>query len=248
MQLLIDAGFKQDDESGKWYDKRVFVYVDEMFAKIGVHNTFTPSAKVLLEEPEEILKAINQAYADTEEEQTRLMLYASDVAKHCHTKHFPVRHRQRDGLMEFFFDGRQSFIDEPIFLFSIDIDRNDEIAFTTPDCIIYAEDNPIETELQEVFDVMRTETNYDAHCKEGANKHNEVWLDGKTAVYANTTHALAKCLRHGVQAIAHQKAAIIVEASQQTLLCQNILRSVVFPEVHAYGITFLSDKCNENND
>lgn len=245
MQLLIDAGFKQDEDSGKWYDKRVTVYIDEMHAKIGEHNSMQIKEYVLLEEPEEILAHINIAHAATEAEQTRLMLYASEVAKLCHTNHFPVRHKQVAGIMEFYFDGRQSFIDTPIFLFSIDIDRNDEIMFTTPDCVVFAENNPLDTELLEVFEVMQTETNYDSHCKEGANKHNEVWLDGKTAVYANTTHALAKMLKFGVQAIAHQKAAIVVEATQQTLLCVSILKSVTFPDVHAYGITYLSDKCNE---
>lgn len=245
MQLLIDNGFVQDADSGGWVCKRLFAYAVGDEVKVRTHNDCRNWEIVHNNDPELLQKLLGEMFTNTLKEQTRLMEYAAGVARVCMENGFPVVYSQRVGKVEFFYNGHQNWITDPLFLFSVDLSDNEEFFFSTPDCVVYAEDNPIETELLEVFDVMHTETNYDQHCAEGANLHNEVWLeDNKTAVYANTTHALANCLRYGVGLVAHQVAQIMVEEAQETHLVHRIMRSVKFPEVHAYAFTFLSENCN----
>lgn len=244
MQILIDNGFVQDAETGGWVCKRLFAYATEHEVKVRTHNDYRNWEYVHNDDPELLQKLLGELFTNTLKEQMSLMAYAAGVAKVCNESAFPVRYEQRAGKVEFFYNGMQTFITDPLFLFSVDLSDNEEFFFTTPDCVVYAEDNPIETELLEIFDVMHTETNYDDHCKEGANLHNVVWLDNHSAVYAFITHALANCLRYGVGSIAHQVAQVVVEDTQQTRLCQSIMKSVKFPEVHAYAFTFLSENCN----
>lgn len=244
MQLLIDNGFEQDVESGGWTCKRLFAYAVGDEVKVRTHNDCRNWDYVHINDPEGLQKLLDELFKNNEPEQDRLVDYAAGVAKVCNENAFPVRYAQRAGKVEFFYNGQQSGVPGDIFLFSIDLSRNWEFFFTTPDCVVYAEDNPLETEVLEVLDVMHTETNYDRHCDEGANLHNVVWQTPNIGVYSYVTHALANCLRYGVGRITHQVAQVAVEDNAQTNLCQAIMRSAKFPEVHAYAFHFLSENCN----
>lgn len=244
MQLLIDNGFVQDADSGGWVCKRLFAYAVGDEVKLRTHNDYRNWEIVHNNDPELLQKLLGEMFANTLKEQTRLLEYAAGVARVCLENGFPVVYSQRVGIVEFFYNGMQSGIIDPLFLFSVDLSDNEEFFFSSPDCVVYAEDNPIEIELAEVFDVMHTETNYDIHCKEGVNLHNRVPVEGKTVVYANTTHALAECLKYGVSNICHQTTSFHVLHNAETHHVMRILRETKFPEVHAYAITFLSENCN----
>lgn len=244
MQILIDNGFVQDAETGGWVCKRLFAYAVGDEVKVRTHNDCRNWEIVHNNDPELLQKLLGELFTNTLKEQMQLMDYAAGVAKVCNENGFPVVYSQRVGKVEFFYNGMQSGFVDPLFLFSVDLSDNEEFFFSSPDCVVYAEDQPIEIELPEIFEVMNTETQYDRHCKEGANLHNRVPAEGKTVVYANTTHALAECLKYGVSNICHQVAQIQVQDTAGTHHVMRILRETKFPEVHAYAITFLSENFN----
>lgn len=245
MQILIENGFMQASFDGSWTCKRLLAYAVGDEVKVRKHNEFTEWEIVHNNDPVGLQKLLDEMFKDTEEEQTHLLDYAAGVERVCNENNFPVRHVQRAGIVEFFYNGQQTYITDPVFLFSIDLKHDEEFLFSSPDCSVYAEDNPIEIELPEVFEVMHTETNFDRHSS--ANLYNRVYAFNKTNVYANMTHALRECLLYGVANIGHQVAQIKVEDDHHTQLVMHILRETKFPEVHAYAVSFLSENFNGSN-
>ncbi|MFA7287221.1 MAG: hypothetical protein WC052_06170 [Patescibacteria group bacterium] len=247
MQQLIDNGFIFDIDSQRWWKDRVSISVCEMYATVYSDDVYSPT-KALLGDGAENQTAIDIALEVTAERHQQTLVYAADVARVCGNNAFPVRYVQRAGEIEFFYNGYQTFITDPLLLFSLSMNRADEATFSTPECVVYAEDNPMDVELPEIFDVMHTETNYDSHCKEGVLTHNRVQTGSKTVVYSNMTNALAECLKYGVSNIGHQVAQIKVEDEHHTQLVMCVLRETKFPEVHAFAVTFLSESFNASSN
>jgi hypothetical protein len=243
MQLLTENGFMFDAETQRWWKDRVSVQVCEMFATVYSDDVYSPRREHL-DDSADIQTAIDLAMETSAERHQKTIDYAEGVKAVCLLNAFPVLYRVHKNEAVFFYNGTQTWLTDPIFLFALGMNRADEIMFRTPECMVYAEENPVSVELPEIFDVMHTETNYDIHCKEGVRTHNRVKAEGKTVVYSNMTHALAECLKYGVGSIGHQVAQIHVEDAHHTQRVMQILRETKFPEVHAFAITFLSESFN----